>query len=90
MNLKINPSYKPCLFDAVCLQVGLQVLIYLVERRLFLFALIPVAAYWVITPIVIFRHPQPTMLDLQMVRTGYIFYFLLNIFAGILFTALRR
>ena len=79
MNGNWDTSYTPSLLFAVCLQVLLLALLSC--THLFPFALIPAAAYWVVTPIVIYRHPRPTKFDLIMVRSGYVIYFILTFFA---------
>lgn len=86
----MHHSYKASLPFAVCLQAILLTFAYTVSPQLFLCALIPAAAYWIITPIIILRHPQPSRLDLQLVRTGYAFYCIFSMFIAIVFAYLRK
>jgi hypothetical protein len=83
--VKLHESYKAALPFSICLQVLLLILADLLDSLFFVFALIPAVAYWIITPVVIYRHPAPTQLDLQMVRTGYAFYCLFAFAIFILF-----
>ncbi len=90
MKFEFHPSYKPALIFGVCIQVSWLALLYFFTYHIFPFALIPAVAYWLITPVIIFRHPQPTRLDLQLVRSGYFFYCVLAILVALAYLALHR
>ena len=89
MKLELNPSYKPALLFGVCLQVPWVAFVSFCSHIL-PFGLIPAAAYLFITPIIIFRHPQPTTLDLMLVRSGYFFYWALLFLVALAFAAIHR
>jgi len=90
MKFQLHSSYDSALSWAVCLQASFLALVYFGTYHLFPFCLIPVIAYWTITPIIILRHPRTTRLDLQMVRSGYFVYCLLAILVGSAYAAFRR
>jgi len=74
MKFEFHPSYEPALLFGISLQAAWLGLLWFCTYHIFPFTLIPTAAYCIITPIIIVRHPKPTVLDLQLVRTGYFFY----------------
>ena len=90
MKLELHPSYKPALLLGISLQASLLAFFFFCTYHIFPFALIPAAAYCVITPIIVFRHPQPTGLDIQMVRSGYFFYCLLAVLLALAYGSLFR
>jgi hypothetical protein len=90
MRLEFHPSYGPALLVGVFLQVSWLGFLYFCTYHIFPFALIPAAAYCVITPIIIVRHPQPTGVDLQMVRSGYFFYCALALLAASVYATFLR
>ena len=90
MKLEFHPSYRPALLFGVFLQASWLAFLFFCTYHIFPFALIPAAAYWVITPIIIVRHPQPTGLDLQMVRSGYFFYCVLAVLVAWAYAAFHR
>ena len=74
MKLEIHPSYGLALRFGITLLTAWLVFLYFCTFHIFPFAAIPAVAYGIITPVIIIRHPQPTWLDLAMVRSGYFFY----------------
>jgi hypothetical protein len=89
MKFQFHPSYDSALSWAICLQAVWFALLYFGTYDVLPIFLIPAMAYWIITPIVILRHPQPTKLDLQMVRVGYFVYCLLLFLGGGVYAAWR-
>lgn len=76
--MKSKSPYHSALLISLCLQVAFLTFLALCTYHIFPFALIPAVAYWIITPIIIFRHPQPKEFDLVMVRSGYFAYLVLS------------
>ena len=80
--MEIHPSYQSALRIGIVLQVAVLAFFNFGAYHLFPFALIPAVVYSVITPLIVFCHPQPTGLGLQLVRSGYFYYCLLAIFGA--------
>ena len=90
MKPEVHPSYGPALATGVLLQGVWLAFLFFCTYHIFPFALVPAAAYCVITPIIIMRHPQPSRLDLQMVRSGYFFYCGLALLLAWAYAAVHR
>jgi hypothetical protein len=88
--VKIHSSYLDCLPYSISLQLVFLTIAHFQSDRLFLLALVPAVAYWIITPIIVFRHPVPSRGDLQMVRSGFLFNCVFSVVVLVIIGTIRQ
>ena len=74
-SLKIASSYKRCFIIALVLQAFfiLLGLITFDHGQLSMWVILSLASYWIVALIIVVRRPQsPTLVDLAVIRSGFI------------------